>query len=68
MRTRGGSNLSIPCHRTTFFEKGCYYNCIKIHNSLPNNIKDIESINKFKIVLKKYLIDQAFHSIDDYLK
>lgn len=68
MRTRGGSNLSIPCHRTTFFEKGCYYNCIKIYNSLPNNIKDIESINKFKIVLKKYLIDQAFYSIDDYVK
>lgn len=67
MDTRGGSNLRIPMHRTTFYEKGPHYNCIRIYNSVPQHIKQIEGLNKFKKELKNYLITNAFYSLADFI-
>jgi hypothetical protein len=40
----------------------------KLYNQLPNHIKDIVNKEKtFKKVLHRFLIDNVFHSIDEYL-
>jgi hypothetical protein len=41
----------------------------RIYNHLPSNIKlKSENIKEFKLLLKTYLTEQAFYSIDEYHK
>jgi hypothetical protein len=55
-----GHNLEIYNSKPSV--AGCIY-----YNKLPNNIKQIENINKFKKKLKDLLIKGCYYSIDDYL-
>ena len=48
---------------------GCtlYYQGIKIYNHLPKTIKDLSGDkNKFKLVLKRYLLHNSFYSLKEY--
>lgn len=65
--TRNKSNLSIPSHNTTKFEKGPKYMDILIYNKLPNELKAITDVNIFKKEIKKYLMCHCYYSINEYL-
>lgn len=56
MKTRRGHNLSIPLHRTTLFNVGPHYKCIKIYNSLQPKVKNAVNIHAFKNEIKDFLI------------
>lgn len=66
MSTRGENSLSIPVHRTALFEKGAYYNCVKIYNALPHDIKQTNGNIPFKKKLKRFLIDKSFYSLNEF--
>jgi hypothetical protein len=48
-------------------QKGVSYQGIKIYNHLPKDFKDLSSnANKFKLALKKYLLDNSFYCLKKY--
>jgi hypothetical protein len=53
INTRQTSDLYISIANLTTYQKGVYYQGIKIYNHLPTAIKDLSSnMNKFKLALK----------------
>jgi hypothetical protein len=49
-------------------QKGVYYSCITLFNSLPLNIKQVaHDINKCKHKLRKFLTESPFYSVQEYL-
>lgn len=75
MSTRDGGRYSqyllIPHHNTVAFEKSPHYGVIKIVNALPREFKDALNVtkvsNRTKRLIKDYLIDKAYYSIEQYL-
>ncbi|CAF4883968.1 unnamed protein product [Pieris macdunnoughi] len=43
-----------------------YGNCIRFYNKLPSEIREL-SLNKFKALVKRKLINKAFYKFEDYL-
>jgi len=59
--------MYIPTANLTILQKGIYYSVIKIYNHLPTAIKDLsDDKNKFKLALKRYLLYNSFHSLEEY--
>jgi hypothetical protein len=60
-------DLYIPAANLTVYQKGIYYQGIKIYNHLPKSVKDLsDDKNKFKFPLKRYLLHNSFYSLKDY--
>jgi hypothetical protein len=54
INTRQTTDLYIPIANLTTYQKGAYYQGIKIYNHLPKAIKNLyENKNKFKLAIKK---------------
>jgi hypothetical protein len=67
--TRQQANLHLPLVNVTKYQKGVYYQGIKVFNTLPSYI-NMESDNpmKFKRTLKKCLHENSFYSLNEYLE
>lgn len=57
--TRNARNLRIPPPRTNYGKTNVAFEGAQIYNSLPNEIKDIESFDMFKKALKAYFINNS---------
>jgi hypothetical protein len=65
--TRQTSDLHKPIANLTTYQKGVCYQGIEIYNHLPNAIKDLSgNENRFKLALKKYLVDNYFYSLKEH--
>ena len=64
--TRNKSDLLIPYHRLATSQKTVGYQAIKVFNSLKSDIKALP-LNKFKICVKRFLEENAFYSVEEYL-
>jgi hypothetical protein len=52
----------------TKIQKGVWYSSIILFNSLPLNIKQVvHNINKFKHKFKKFLTENPFYLVEEYL-
>jgi hypothetical protein len=61
-------DLYIPIVNLTTYKKGVYYQGFKLYNHLPKDNKDLSSnTNKFKLALKRYLLDNSFYSLKEYV-
>lgn len=60
-------NQIYPTHHLNITEKSPNYMCIKLYNKLPIEIKQITSQKKFKVALKRLLIELEPYHLDDYL-
>jgi len=61
INTRQTSDLYVPIPNLTIYQKGVYYQGIKIYNHLPKTIKDLSSDkNKFKLALQRYFLHNSF--------
>ena len=65
--TTRSSDLLVPSHNSTLFEKSPYYCCIKLYNSLPLELKNVNNFNFYKRRVKTILLDGAFYSVDAFL-
>lgn len=61
------SDAKFPSHRLTLTEKNPVYMCVKFYNSLPEDIRAIESQETYKKSLKKLLIELEPYSINEFL-
>ena len=60
MSTRGDALLRIPSHRSSLYHGSVLFRCIKATNKIPNSIKQIGSLSKYKQTLKTYLLHHCF--------
>jgi hypothetical protein len=65
---RQQNKLHIPLVRLSSIQRGVCYSSVKIFNQLPQNIfKYCNKIHPFKILLRDYLVKNAFYSIEELL-
>ena len=65
--TRTKSDLFITSHNTKLFEQSTAYNGVLVYNKLPSEIKSVKSIIKFKKVLRNFLLEKSFHSVEEFM-
>uniref|UniRef100_A0A1Y1MDM8 Reverse transcriptase domain-containing protein n=1 Tax=Photinus pyralis TaxID=7054 RepID=A0A1Y1MDM8_PHOPY len=65
-KTRFGSKLTVPRHKTTLFENSPKYMCIKLFNSLPIDLLKCNQAS-FMSKVKTFFLDNPFYSISEYL-
>jgi len=66
--TRYRIQLHRPHTALTLYQKGLYYGSVRIYNKLPYNIAELILQNKgFLTTLKKYLLDKAYYSVEEYM-
>jgi len=67
IHTRYNDNLHLLSTGLTLVQKGVAYSGCKIYNHLPSQIKKISNnIALFKTMLKKFLLQYIFYSVDEY--
>jgi hypothetical protein len=59
---RNTSNLVIPRHSTSFFQKHFHYNAVKLFNNLPFPLQAELDVGKFRKQLKSILLEKAVYS------
>ena len=68
INTHHKCDLHVPSVNLTKVQKGFYYSGIILFNSLPLGIKKVaRNANKFKHELKKFLIENPFYSVEEYI-
>ena len=66
--TRYRIQLHKPSTALTIYQKGQYYEVVRIYNKLPYNIAERNSQNKvFLTNVRKYLLTKAFYSVEEYM-
>ena len=67
IHTRFNDNLHFSSTGLTLVQKGITYSGCKIYNHLPPQIKKIlTNVALFKTMLKKFLLQYVFYSVDKY--
>jgi len=67
LNTRNNQNLHLPSTNITLVQKGVLYSGSRIYNCLPLTMKaHSNNAKRFKVTLKRYLIEHVFYSIDEY--
>ncbi|KAG8320297.1 hypothetical protein J6590_108240 [Homalodisca vitripennis] len=64
--TRNKKELVLPKHNLEYYKKKTSYAGIKFLKSIPKIISSVRDIKKFKSMLKKYLIQKAFYSFEEF--
>lgn len=59
---RNTSNLTIPRHSTSFFQKHFHYNAVKLFNNLPLPLQAEQDVGRFRRKLKSILLEKAVYS------
>jgi hypothetical protein len=66
--TREASNFHVPAANLTKYQKGAHYMGITFFNHLPDYIKGlINEKHVFKKTLERFISDNIFYSISEYL-
>lgn len=66
LRSKQSLSLAIPAHSSTHFEKQTFYSSIKLFNKLPATLKTEHNLAKFKKVLRAFLVEKEYYSLNDY--
>jgi hypothetical protein len=68
INTRQQANLHLPLVNVTKYQKGVFCQSINLFNALPSNIKmEFDVPMKFKSILQKFLHENSFYSLNEYL-
>jgi hypothetical protein len=68
INTRNSYNLHLPSTHLTTYKKGIHYAGIWVSSHLPTSIKNTTNETKvFKKTLKRFLIDNSFYSVDEFI-
>jgi hypothetical protein len=59
-------DLFVTGHNTKLFEQSTTYSGIHIYNILAREIKNIETLTKFKKKLADFLIEECFYSVEEF--
>ncbi|XP_049944255.1 uncharacterized protein LOC126425317 [Schistocerca serialis cubense] len=65
--TRNSAALHTQRTKRTNTQRHVNHIGAKLYNTLPVNIRQLEDDNKFKTEFKKFLVEQCFYSVNDYV-
>jgi hypothetical protein len=66
-KTRNSYNLHPPLSLLTKYQTGVHYAGVRVFNHLPSPITSIANESKvFKKTLKRFLLENAFYSMDEF--
>ena len=60
-------NLHAQFCRTNAYTKGVLNMGIKLYNKIPNKIRETEKMRQFKKVMRSYLVQHTFYSVEEYM-
>jgi hypothetical protein len=63
---RHRSRIDYPIHKTGFYEKGPFYQCVRIFNRLPQIYQKIDNEKELIKMLKEQLIKAAPYTLNDF--
>lgn len=66
--TRNKEHLRLPRFSTTLHKNGSLVTGALLYNKLTDELKNSESVAKFKHKLKEFLVYNAFYSVNEYLE
>jgi len=67
-KTRNSHNLHLPLPQSTKYQKGVHYAGVWLFNHLPAYIKKLANESRvFKKTLKKFLMDNSFYFVDEFI-
>nr|CAH7761994.1 unnamed protein product [Callosobruchus chinensis] len=66
--TRNCSALTVPAHKLTIYEKSPNYIGLKLYNKIDPSIRDVTSLNNFKLKLKEFFVNKCFYSVTEFLE
>lgn len=64
--TRHRNNLDIPQHNLSFYKKKATFMGAKFLNHLPTNIKSKINEKGFRFLLKQYLMQKSYYSLEEF--
>ena len=67
INTRQKNTLRVPYSRLNLSKKSPTHLAVTVIKKLSEDIKSAAHVNQFKRLLKSYLLESAFYSINDYL-
>jgi hypothetical protein len=65
--TQTKSDLFMSSHNTKSFEQSITYNGMLIYNNMSSEIKSIKSTTQFKEILTKFLLENSFYSVEEFM-
>jgi hypothetical protein len=65
--TRTKSHLFITRHNTKLFYHSIAHNGVLVYNKLPNKIKSVKSIIKFKKILSNFLLEKSIYLVEEFM-
>lgn len=65
--TRKMIPFHFPQHSLTLTEKNVKYMCLKLYNSLPRKIQQIDNFKNFKREISNFLIETEPYNVQEYL-
>jgi hypothetical protein len=60
-------NLPVQFCRTNVVKNGVMNMGIRLYNRITNKIREVEKIRQFKRVLRLYLVQHMFYSVEEYM-
>ena len=64
--TRHKNHIHQVSVSTAHYKKSTYNSCTLLYNTLPDDIKQLKSIHKFKCQVRSFLLHNCFYTIKDY--
>ncbi len=64
--TRRRNHVHQVSVSTAQYKKSTYNTCTLLYNALPDDIKQLKSVHKFKLKVKSFLLQNCFYTIRDY--
>lgn len=64
--TRRTGDIPLPIPRSTLVKRSLLYESKKLYNHLPNEIKDINCIVKFRKNLKRFLLSRPYYDLEEF--
>ncbi len=64
--TRRRNHVHQVSVSTAQYKKSTYNTCTLLYNALPDDIKQLKSVHKFKFKVKSFLLQNCFYTIRDY--
>ena len=65
--TRSHTNVHRKSVSTALHQKATLHSCSIIYNSLPDHIKNINTLHRFKNEVKDFLLHHCFYSVRDFM-
>lgn len=65
--TRKKDYMLTPKHDTALFQKSLLFNGCKLFNILPDHIKNMSNIFKFKRAVKALLVDKTCYTVEEFM-